>query len=435
MVQDLAKTRFYYYSTGPSPVKTLIGVAFAISASVWGLLNTRGLYFLCFALPLWLLIVIGIKAFYRLGAEEPANLELRGNDVLLPRARLTGGYFSVRYQDIADIRLLTGRESAWGRRRFLTGPGSPWDPRRIFVYSRLGNGVVVSSRFEDDAHFDDFAASLAARVTALGSLHAQALISLSALPTSKPTAAGTPKRTPAATSKPTPVVTPQQAAIVAPLLRTIDEQRSKDPFIGAKIAGKEVFARLTKALKGEQGVRAESLFCALGAIAGHACQAAVRAQSIAAGQPPESNFTVIKTKDGGLYYFGDALNALLAENIHSIWSLAAGAAQTTGAKSLPDVNEIFKHNAEVLGTAQFGIPRVPYEQSPGRAPIDFATVFWPQFQPLVEQLAGTPKQWSLAIGFAIQEAIAANQQIVAPELAVKIVMESAIPVSRIPIKE
>lgn len=52
---------------------------------------------------------------------------------------------------------------------------------------------------------------------------------------------------------------------------------------------------------------------------------------------------------------------------------------------------------------------------------------------MIEKPTGNPKQWPLAIGFAIQEAIRTMKGMVPPELGLRIVMESAIPLASIPV--
>src|SRR5262245_52822184 len=76
------------------------------------------------------------------------------------------------------------------------------------------------------------------------------------------------------------------------MVNAIRNQRKTDPLVGAKIAGKEIVARLSNAMKDQRGVHAESLLCALGSLAGYACQASLRAQSIIKGQNPDAGFAV-----------------------------------------------------------------------------------------------------------------------------------------------
>jgi hypothetical protein len=216
---------------------------------------------------------------------------------------------------------------------------------------------------------------------------------------------------------------------------SVARQRESDPYLGAKFAGREIFMRVSEALEEiDDRLRAQSLLCALGAVAGHACQASVCAQSLLAGNAPDEAFQVLPGSDGKNYFAGEALDGPLAANKMSVWSLATGAAQHHGADSLPDLEEIFRHNVSVVGSAQFGVPRLPPEHPVHATPIEFATRLWPLVHAPVSKLTGNPKLWPIAAGIAIQEAIALTKDVVPPEVAVRIVMECAIPVSKIPIE-
>lgn len=165
-------------------------------------------------------------------------------------------------------------------------------------------------------------------------------------------------------SKPPQQSEPQLSPASEALIRTIREKTTEDPLIGAKLGSKEIFQRLLDGMKDSKGVHIESLLCALGALAGYSCQANLRAQALAKGMPETAPFQTVRTKNGKQYFFGDPLNNALAGSQYSVWGLAGGAAQHAGAKELPDLNEIFQHTSSVLGSDQFGIPRVPENHKP-----------------------------------------------------------------------
>jgi hypothetical protein len=118
------------------------------------------------------------------------------------------------------------------------------------------------------------------------------------------------------------------------LLHQIAERSKIDPLIGAKIGSKEKTQRLLAGMKTERGVHIESLLCALGAIAGYACQASVRALALSRGMVETGLLVSVATKDGKTYCFGDELNKPLAESKYSVWGLSAGAAQKPAVPSL-----------------------------------------------------------------------------------------------------
>lgn len=214
-------------------------------------------------------------------------------------------------------------------------------------------------------------------------------------------------------------------------MRAIEEQRKTDPFIGAKIGGKEVFEQLTQGMKGERGVHIESLLCALGALAGYSCQASLRTQAVEKGLSETEPFVVASAADGKKYFFGDPLNQALAESQYSVWSLAAGAAQQKGCKALPDIIGIFAHASKTAGWDSFGIPRYPEGHEAGDTPINYLKTLWPIFLPVAKRFCKEPTEWPVLFGVAIQEAIDAGIAVLAPDIALLIVMESAIPMSKV----
>jgi hypothetical protein len=214
------------------------------------------------------------------------------------------------------------------------------------------------------------------------------------------------------------------------LFRAIDAKRAEDPPIGAKIGSREITQRLLAGFKSESGVHIESLLCALGALAGYSCQANLRAQARAKGMPETAPFINLKTKDGRQYLYGDPLNEALAESQYSVWGLAAGAAQHAGCKALPDIKEIFSHVTGVIGDGAFGVPRVPENHRASDTPLDYLTAFWPVLFPMVQRFCPNPVDWPILFSVSVQEVTDMGKDVIDPCLALTIVMESAVPMSK-----
>ncbi|MFL9865086.1 hypothetical protein PQR67_12990 [Paraburkholderia fungorum] len=216
------------------------------------------------------------------------------------------------------------------------------------------------------------------------------------------------------------------------MLRTIAAMQADDPLIGAKVAGQEVFHRLMEMLKTERGVNVESLFTGLGALAGFSCQMGIRAAYDQRNEPLPFHF--MKNGQGRVFYFGDELNAPLAESSYSIWSLGVGQVQHLGGE-LPELDEIFVHVTKTCASGGFGVPRYPGERA-GNLPVEFVQTFWPILQPNVGKYCGNRfDDWHIAYGLAIQRAMEMAKEAITPGNALKIVMESAIPMSKLDVRE
>ena len=214
------------------------------------------------------------------------------------------------------------------------------------------------------------------------------------------------------------------------LKRALEKQKT-DPLIKLQIGGKEIFDRMVGGLKDERGVHIESLLALLGALAGYACQFSVREQNTKSGaKSPVSGLAIATGADGRKYYFGDALNKSLAEDRYSVWSLTAGTVEQLG-KPLPDLTDIFKHVAATVGSAQFGIPRLPEGHGTGDLPINYLKAIWPKILPVAWRFCDEPAHLPMVFGLAIQNAILMAKDVIDPTLAGTIAMECAVPMSKV----
>ncbi len=217
----------------------------------------------------------------------------------------------------------------------------------------------------------------------------------------------------------------------ASLLDRIKEMSPTDPLIGAKICGKELAPRLIESMKEGHGVHVESMMCAAGALAGYSCQAAVRAKNRMQDADELAGLSIATTHDGRTFLFGDSLNGYVAESEMSVWSIAAGGAQACGCQRLPDLDDIFAHVANTVGSTEFGLPRLPEGHPVHEAPLFYLERLWPKHFPLVERLCPEPDHWPLAFALAIQELLSQTRAVLEPCVALQVVMESAIPMSKV----
>jgi len=216
------------------------------------------------------------------------------------------------------------------------------------------------------------------------------------------------------------------------LMRAIAEKKKTDPLIGVKIGSKELLTRLMRAMTDPKGIHIESVLTALGALAGFSCQMAIRAELAKAGRNTVAGILMhMDSSDGKRFYFGDALNKPLAESPYSVWSLAGGGAESAGAKTLPDLHDIFGHSITSIDKGTFGIPRVPEKHRSHDTPENYARGLWPVLMPTLDLFCDHPAQWPILYGLALQRIIIEAKDVIPPEMAIQIIMESAIPISKI----
>jgi hypothetical protein len=205
---------------------------------------------------------------------------------------------------------------------------------------------------------------------------------------------------------------------------------------------------LMRDLKTQRGIHTETLMTVVGALAGFAAQNAALT-SITANMPsikPRS-LAIAQPKAGGIFLFGDAINAFLFPESGSVLPLAAlvgGAALSAGAKQdeLPNLGEIAAHIASVVGTPEFGKLRAPPGVAPQLEPLAALLKFWPQTlailaRPPIKRLfrhQEAPLQeihWPIILGLVASQFIKMSQNALHARISAALVMESAVITSKI----
>ncbi|PIE08622.1 MAG: hypothetical protein CSA74_01350 [Rhodobacterales bacterium] len=231
--------------------------------------------------------------------------------------------------------------------------------------------------------------------------------------------------------KPEPPRDPQTSPGVEAMKRTIAERERDDPLLRAHVTQMDIVLNLSEWLKDERGLRVETILGALGALAGFAAVVevsnAVKSGKLAMEMP---DVVILTTGRGEKLWFGNRINHYVAEDKYSLWSLVAGKAQHMGA-TLPDIREIFEHTAAVGGTDDFAVPRLPAEHMPGHSPVAFAKHLYPQILPILTRYDLPPQQHTLALAIAACDIMDQAKGHLDPGLMTRIVMECAIPASKL----
>lgn len=197
-------------------------------------------------------------------------------------------------------------------------------------------------------------------------------------------------------------------------------------------AGAEyVLYRLWATLQDRRGIHAESLLTCLGALAGYSCQACVRQTAALPGVDlAKYALATLEARDGTRYVSGDALSVPLSESPLSICALVSLTLRKLG-EPPPDLEDIFDHVAQTVGTRAFGVPRVPGRHRPRRPAIVYLRQVWPQILPIAQRFCRKPMQMPLLFGIALQRAIEVTRELLSPALAASIALECAVAMSKV----
>ncbi|MGL4667294.1 MAG: hypothetical protein ACRCWR_05125, partial [Saezia sp.] len=130
-------------------------------------------------------------------------------------------------------------------------------------------------------------------------------------------------------------------------------------------------------------------------------------------------------------YFGEELNHLLVKKPNSIWELALSANLHIEQGKLPNVLEIFEHCAKTVCTKDFGIPRYPTQQQAHHLPVEYIKQLSLDITRSLRRVNLSETDWPIALGYAIQKALNTHKSPLNHVNALTIVMESAVPMSKI----
>jgi hypothetical protein len=275
------------------------------------------------------------------------------------------------------------------------------------------------------------------------------------------TAADKPSAAPAAPTSPAAAPPPAAPQASAAAEAPSTPARARAPW-GAEddIAANQAVGGLRNFLLGavrtERGIQAETLLVAAGALTGYAVIHAVfeaylkrgRAQ-VGDAQAASTGKAIVevKGKDGQTYFCGDLINSFLAASAGPasrpffVWGYLAGVAINSGvpAAELPDLNEMFRHSASTVGTAEFGIPRAPANLKPMLTPRQAVDRLWPAVRTGLARIEGPGtgsrgidvEHWPIICAIVAQQLIGQTKGVIDVKVALRLVMESAIAMSKI----
>jgi hypothetical protein len=174
-----------------------------------------------------------------------------------------------------------------------------------------------------------------------------------------------------------------------------------------------------------------SMLNALGACAGFAAQVAVwRELVLPTKRNPGEFFIYAITKSRETFFFGEAINLFLFSTMPdrvSFLSLATVA--LSDASELFDIGELASHVSWTLGTQGFGRPRVPPSVKLPELPRGALTRTWSKAAHVLRDIP--PAEWPALLGAAAYNIIRANQKLLPPPLALRVLLEAAVPMSKL----
>jgi hypothetical protein len=183
-------------------------------------------------------------------------------------------------------------------------------------------------------------------------------------------------------------------------------------------------------------VHPETMLSEIGALAGFCVQMSLRKSGVERQElPPETVLVEVATRNGEIYYFSDLMNWMLFENMdrppYSVWSYVLAAVPADSRVQLPDISEIVSHAARSIGTRHFGVPRLPRDRMPHKMPRVALDEHWQMVRAELEGAGRDASDWPYDLAAAAQWQMLNGRGTLDLPLAATIVMEAAIPMSKV----
>lgn len=218
----------------------------------------------------------------------------------------------------------------------------------------------------------------------------------------------------------------QPKAVREVIVRTTEE----NPYVHQRITGRELHANIVEALRAEPDGRAETALGVMASLAGFSCLSAVH-NKYERGEisPDQDGFGIHVTQTGRRIFYGRLVEEKLFEGEMSLWGMVRATSKKLGAMSMPDMEDISQHVETSCETDDYGVPRVPAAHQPRDLPSNFVRYLMPSYLPLLQQYDADADKFPISFGFAIQNLMEENCEVLDPAMAAKIVMECAVPMA------
>ena len=208
------------------------------------------------------------------------------------------------------------------------------------------------------------------------------------------------------------------------LAHEVDMRRRDDPYVGAKLAGQEIYANLIEMLKTEKGVHIETLLAVIGAAGGYECMYGIMTTfyklldelglTVAAGGA--LSIFVAETKGGGKFLFGDRVG-----NEFCLFYMNAAKTSEPPIDALKPLSE---RAASTAGTPEYW--KTPFDDKVGSSPKELSDMFCGKFNVTFKTFCVYPQERMIAWSIAAQLAVEQASEVISPdgfETAMSIISE------------
>lgn len=205
------------------------------------------------------------------------------------------------------------------------------------------------------------------------------------------------------------------------LANQVDVKRAEDAYIGAKLAGQELFENVIAMLKNDKGVQIEGLLAVIGAAGGHECMSGiidslnvVLTSGVSLGEAGGAlSIYIAETKDGEKFLFGDRVGNQFA-------AFCMNAAKITE-PPFEILKPLSEKSASCAGAPEYW--ETPFNKTIGGTPKELSEAARGKFETTFKVFCRYPQERMLAWAMAAQIAVDKAREIVGLDTAMNIIAE------------
>ncbi len=195
------------------------------------------------------------------------------------------------------------------------------------------------------------------------------------------------------------------------LVREVDLRREKDPYVGIKLAGREIYANLIETLKSDKGVHIESMLAVIGAVGGYECMGGIMSALnavIDSGVPLATagamSIFIAETKSGEKLLLGDRVG-------NEFCTFCMNAAKITE-PPFEALKPLSVRAAQTGGTPEYW--ETPFNETVGGSPKEFSEAFKGRFEATLNTFCRYPQERMLAWSVAAQITVEKAREVISP---------------------
>ena len=216
------------------------------------------------------------------------------------------------------------------------------------------------------------------------------------------------------------------------VLDAVEQAAVEKPYIEQEVTGRELHDNILEALRDQSEARIETAIGVMASLAGFCCLYPVYAK-YERGEifPEQSDFQIEVAPDGTRYFYGNMIDDRLFGGEDSVCEILFDKGKRLGITAAPDISSVVAHSQSVMGTRDFGMVRVSQDHCPRDLPSNFVRYLMPSYIPLLRRYDPDPEKFRHSFAFAVCRLMEQNCETLSPDLALKIAIECAVPMSRL----